>query len=478
MVFLCLFALPFAGFGLFTLATAIQEMLTGTGKSPVWLLLIFGVVFSGIGLGLMCLAIFGSKFLKRQQRAQAEHPAEPWLWREDWAQGRIKGNTRSGMISAWIFAALWNAVAMPMLFVIPQQAAKKPVAYLGLIFPVAGVFLLVRAIRLTLAYCEFGKTYFEMTPVPGVIGGELKGMIQARFPHSPDHGIQLRISCVNRVTSGSGDSQSTSENILWRGETNLSSGQVYPGPAGTSIPVSFHIPWDAQPTETRSPRDTIVWQLEALADVPGVDYHDIFAVPVFRTQQTPAKPDPGTTVATTQRATRPNTLTVVVTETAVGVEFYFPPARNKSFGAGTTVFLLIFSAITFFLAGSKAPIIFPLAFGFFALILLYITVQMWFGTTRVGIGKETLLLQDGYFGGGKVRRFEFSELASISSTIRSQQGGSTGTPYYDIELNLRSRRKATLGRTIRNREEVDWLVEEMRRLTGLQPKAAAAGMAH
>ena len=96
------------------------------------------------------------------------------------------------------------------------------------------------------------------------------------------------------------------------------------------------------------------------------------------------------------------------------------------------------------------------------------------GTTRVGIGQD-LLVQDGLLGGGKVRRFEFSELASIDSKISGQQGGSTGTPYYDIQLNLRNGRKVILGHTIRNKQEVDWLVNEMRRMTGLQTKAASAG---
>jgi hypothetical protein len=474
-VFICVFALPFAGFGLSTLAKAISQIISGTGGSQMWMLLIFGLVFSGVGCGLIFVAFFGAKILKRRNRLQAEHPSEPWLWREDWAQGRIKGNTQSGMISAWVFAVIWNLISAPMLFFIPQEAAKKPVAYLGLSFPVIGVFLLIRAIRLTLAYLEFGKTCFEMSPVPGVIGGDVKGMIQARFPHSPDHGIQLRLSCVNRVTTGSGDNQSTSEHIVWRDEQNLSSAQLYPGPAGTSIPVNFRIPWDAQGTETRGPRDAIVWQLEALADVPGVDYHDVFEVPVFRTAQTPAQRPADAVTTETVSAAKPNTLSAKITETANGTEFYFPAARNKGFAMGTTAFLLIFGSITFFLARSSAPIIFPLAFGFFALILLYIVVQMWLGTTRVGIGGGALLVQNGLLGGGKIRRFAFSELASISSTIRSQQGGGTGTPYYDIELNLRTGRKVTLGRTIKNKQEVDWLIEEMRRLTGLQPKAASAG---
>jgi hypothetical protein len=474
-LFICLFALPFAAFGLFAVVTAVRQMLNGAGTASLWLALIFGFVFSGIGFGLMFAGIYGSKLLKRQQRKQAEHPAEPWLWREDWAQGRIKGSTRSGMIGAWVFAILWNLVSIPMLIFVPQQAAKNPIAYLCFIFPIAGAFLLVRAIRLTLAFLEFGTTWFEMAVVPGVIGGELKGIIQARFPHSPDHGVQLRLSCVHRVTTGSGDSQTTSERIAWRGETNLVSGQLYPGPNGTSIPVYFRIPWDAQATETRTPRDTVVWQLEALADVPGVDYHDVFEVPVFRTAQTPAQPSESESVAAANPAQRPSILTVRVTETAQGVEFYFPAARNKGFAFGTTLMLLICSTITYFIAVSRAPVIFPLAFGFFALILLYVTVQMWMGTTRVGIGNGFLLLQDGLLGGGKVRRFAFSELSSIACVISSQQGGGTGTPYYDIELHLRTGKKTTLGRTLRNEQEVDWLIAEMRRLTRLQAKAARAG---
>jgi hypothetical protein len=93
----------------------------------------------------------------------------------------------------------------------------------------------------------------------------------------------------------------------------------------------------------------------------------------------------------------------------------------------------------------------------------------------VGIGDGKLLLQDGFLGSGKVRQFELSELASIGSKIASQQGGATGTPYYDIELHLLNGRKVTLGRTLRNQQEVDWLIAEMRGLAGLQAKGAAAG---
>jgi hypothetical protein len=477
---LCLFAVPFVLGGLLAISQAIGMTHADNGKMPFWLLLPFGLVFGGIGFGLIFAALYGGRYAQRQQRLEAEHPAEPWLWRADWAQGRANSKTRTSMFAGWVFAIFWNAISMPMAFLVLPAAAKQkgPIAYVGLIFPIVGVFLLVSAIRRTIAFFEFGNTYFEMSTVPGVIGRELKGQIQARFPHSPDHGIHLRLSCVHRVTTGSGNSQSTTENIVWRDEADLASGQLCPGPAGTTIPVDFGIPLDAQPTEKRNARDEFVWVLEALADVPGVDYHDIFEVPVFRTQQTPTQPEVekfATTVAT-QSVTRPSVTTIEVRQKAGGTEFYFPAARNKSFAASTTVFSLIFGSISFFLI-HHAPIIFPLAFGFFSFLLLYITIQLWLGTTRVVIGSGGLTVQSGLLGGGKVRQIPLAEIASISDRITSQQGGATGTPYYDIELSLRDGKKITLGRTVRDKHETEWLVGEMQRLAGLETKTMTAGMA-
>ena len=479
-VLLCLFALPFALGGMFAISQAIHATHPNPGNTPYWPLILFGLVFSGVGFGLMFVALYGGKLVQRQQRLQVEHPTEPWLWQADWAQGRANSKTRGTMVGGWIFAIFWNAVSMPVAFLVVTTAAKQkgPGAFVALLFPVAGVFLLVRAIRQTIAYFEFGKTYFEMTTLPGVIGRELKGQIQARFPHSPDHGVHLRLSCVHRVTTNSGNSSSTTESILWRDEADLSSGQLCPGPAGATIPVSFRIPLDAQPTEKRNSRDEFVWVLEALADVPGIDYHDIFEVPVFRTQQTPAREEADRfgAPAPAQAVSRPAVATIRVSQNAEGTEFYFPAARNKNFATTSTMFLLIFSAVAFFLI-HHAPFIFPLAFGFFALLLLYISAQQWLGTSRVVMSSGGVTVQSGLLGGGTVQRIALSEIASISDRITAQQGGATGTPYYDIELTLRDGKKITLGRSIRDKHETEWLVEEMRRLAAGQAKIMTAGMA-
>ncbi len=472
-----LFAMPFAAFGVFAFSTAVRQLVTGVGKGPVWLGLLFGLIFSTVGFGLMSLPILGPRLRRRAEQQQAEHPSEPWLWRKEWASGRIPSQTRGNMIGAWLFAAIWNSVSAPIVYFVPREASRNPAALIGLLFPLAGIYLLVRAIRQTLAYFEFGKTYFEMAGVPGVIGRDMKGMIQARFPHSPDRGIHLRLSCVNRVTSGSGNSSSTWEHILWRDEADLTSTQIYPGPAGTTIPVDFHIPWSARASENTNPRNQTLWLLEAMADVPGVDYHDIFEVPVFRTQQTPAQPDPDEESIGKHEVAQPQQLTVQVRPDGAGMEFYFPAARNKGFAANTTFFLLLFTGLTYFLLNVRIPRIFGFFCGFFSLLMFYIAVQMWFATSRVVIGNGMLRLQSGLLGGGKVQEFRFADIDSITDKITAQQGNSTGTPYYDIEMRLRNGKTVTLGRTLRDKRETEWLAQEMRRLAGLNAQHMIAGCA-
>lgn len=481
-VLICLFGLPFAGFGLFAFSQAIKLMGAPPGGQSFGYPMMFGVIFSGIGFGLMYLALTGSKRYARMQYLQGEHPTEPWLWRADWAAGRVQSRTQGNAIVIWVGAIFWNLISWSVaIFAVPSAVKQKgPAAYFALLFPAIGIFLLVYAIRQTIAFLEFGKTYFEMANVPGVVGRELKGCIQARFPHSPDHGVTLRLSSVHRYSTGSGDTQTTTENILWRDEAELNSGQLCAGPAGTTIPVAFHIPADAQQTQRLGPRDEFLWLLEAIASVPGVSYHDVFEVPIFRTAQTPTGAEETSEQAVfavhTHEAQRPERLSVQVQQVAEGTEFYFPAARNKNFAVSTTVFAVIFGGTAYGLTHTRAPFIFPLAFGLFGVLLVYFAIQMWLGTTRVVIG-GSLTLQSGLLGGGKVQQIAFSDIATISSKINGQQGGGTGTPYYDIEMTLRDGRKLTLGRSLRDKLETEWLMSEMRRLTGLDRKSMTAGMA-
>ena len=73
-----------------------------------------------------------------------------------------------------------------------------------------------------------------------------------------------------------------------------------------------------------------------------------------------------------------------------------------------------------------------------------------------------------------MREIALSEIASITDRIGAQSGNGTGTPYYDIELNLTNGKKLTLGRSLRDKHEVEWLESEMTRLAGIGEKTMTA----
>jgi hypothetical protein len=80
-----LFLTPFCGVGIFMTVRGLQAAMTGDwGEAGPSLL--FGLLFGGVGFGLLAALFYGRKKQQELERLQGEHPAEPWLWRFDWVR--------------------------------------------------------------------------------------------------------------------------------------------------------------------------------------------------------------------------------------------------------------------------------------------------------------------------------------------------------------------------------------------------------
>lgn len=100
---LVLFLLPFAAVGAFATVQAVLSAALGDwGQAGFFS--IFALTFGGVGFGGMVAALKGRKKLAELEGLKARHPSAPWLWRADWAAGRIEDAGRRNMWSAWIFA--------------------------------------------------------------------------------------------------------------------------------------------------------------------------------------------------------------------------------------------------------------------------------------------------------------------------------------------------------------------------------------
>ena len=461
-----LFLLPFAGTGVVTAVLAVQRASAGNWREALFYGL-FGVTFGGVGIGGIAAALAGARKLKEQAALEARYPAEPWLWRQDWASGRIVDTSRGTVAAAWIFAVFWNLVSFPSAYLGARVAIQegKHVALIGLLFPIAGAGLLIWAIRSTIRYHKYGSSQLQLSTIPGIIGRTLAGTISVPGKLLPAEGYLATLSCIRRETTGSGKSRSTSEDILWQEERRVQ-GTPSRSPSGmvTNVSVAFRLPSDVSPSDSHNPREPVVWRLQLSGEVPGVDYDSTFEVPVFRTE---ASDRPLT--AEEERLTRdplsdtryqqPSGSRIVVTTNRRGTEILFPAARNPGAAVGVTLFLLLWIAAIGFQLYLGAPLLFPVVFGLFGVLILIGAMDLWMGVSRVNVDAGTVTLATGYLWPGKERTFPATEIADVAAKMGMRSGR---TPYYDVVLVKANGKKVHAGRSVRDKREAEWLAEKIK----------------
>jgi hypothetical protein len=482
--FLTLFGLPFLGAGL----AFIYKQLVDNGNHSTFetvASILFGSVFAFIGGGLIYAAVRGYALLAQQAAREEANPLSPWLWRQDWASRRAESQNKKSEITYWVLAVLCNVVTLPFLFGMAQQFERNrnPGVFLLLVFNLLGASLVIKATRATIRHRRFGDTYFEFNTLPFSLGERVAGKIHLKLDTRVEHGIDLRLSCVRKVVSGSGDHSTTNQIILWQADQNVPSGAVGSGPLGRAIPVDFTPPADSPFTSHDNPSDQILWLLHAQADVPGVDYTDDFEIPVFRgaastevarDSESSAFSGPNAFGFATTRSddsgdvAQPAHTKVVVGPSSGGTEFYFPPLRNPGRGLVLFLVMLLWTGVAYVLYQKHAPVFFFIVFGLSDLLIFAGFLHVTFGSARITVRSGEILSRKGIFGLGSARRIQVSDVASIVPVVSAQQGASSGNALHAIRMRLKDGRKITLADEIDSRQEARWVVSQIETLAGLK----------
>ncbi len=203
---------------------------------------VFAAVFGSVGFGLLTFATLAYRKARGDSAVAALHPNEPWLCKQEWADGKINSSAKSFTIVLLVVALFWNAASLPAWFVFPHNVLDKEgnrLALLLLAFPAIGSILILCAVVSALRLRKYGKSVFEMASVPGVIGGQLAGVVRVSKKVEPEEGFRLTLNCIQRVTTSSGDSSSTSENVLWQDEDLIARELPQSDPQQSAIPVLF-----------------------------------------------------------------------------------------------------------------------------------------------------------------------------------------------------------------------------------------------
>jgi len=485
-VFLTLFGLPFLGGGLaFIYAQLVSRRNFGTFEHALGIMI--ASVFVFIGGGLIYLAFRGYALLKQQAAREEANPRTPWLWRTDWSSRRAESQNKKSWITFWVLAIFCNLITLPFLFRIVPNLLRNgdPRAILPLCFNLIGAILIANAVRATIRHRRFGDAYFEFDTLPFSPGECLCGKIHLKLDTSVEHGIDLRLSCVRKVVSGSGDSRSTSQIVLWQADQSVPAGAVGSGPLGRAIPVDFSPPAGSLITNHDNPSDQILWLLHAQADVPGVDYSDDFEIPVFRSAPSSAsatdfatrittgadnfgfaKPEPSD--ANSGTVPQPGHTKVVVSMGSGGTEFYFPAFRNPRRALALFLANLVWAGVAYVLYQQHAPILFFIFFGLSDLILIVGFLHVTLGSSRITVRSGEIISRSGVLRMGRTRRIQVSDIVSIVPVVSMQQGTSSENQLHAIRVRLKDGHKVTLADEIDSRQEARWVVSQIETLAGLK----------
>jgi hypothetical protein len=90
-----------------------------------------------------------------------------------------------------------------------------------------------------------------------------------------------------------------------------------------------------------------------------------------------------------------------------------------------TLFFAVWTAITAFLWAAPAPLIFPIVFGFFDVLIFLGVVDSWLGSARIDADRDGLELAGGMITRGTPVRIATADIESITAATGQVEGAKT-----------------------------------------------------
>ncbi|MDP0496161.1 MAG: hypothetical protein Q7Q73_08125 [Verrucomicrobiota bacterium JB024] len=464
-VFMILFGSVFAGMGLMSLLGVLRQ---GNQDGPVWIAYGGTGLFIVVGLGIMGGGLYAFSRAGQEGKLARQYPTEPWLHNKTWASGRIKDGNLGGTLFLLGFAVFWNLISWGVTggLLSSGELGREPATYLVLLFPLIGVGMAAAAIYQLLRWRKYGTSVFELAEVPGVIGGNLGGLILTKVNIRPEDGFTLTLRSIHQWTSGSGKNRTTHRETLWESEQVLDREAMPEDLSRSALPVLFFIPYSCKPTERLSSSSQNYWELIATAKTPGLDYKATFRVPVFITPESDPDARPPEPDKAAPGDARPAPLPALTAIPGLSVRRDFSGGEVLEFRPLRNFFTLLIPLFiglgmlvgSYFAWNSDMPKIFPVFIALFGLLITYGIASSLLSRVRVTSFPDRLEIH--------VRRLRPSLLKTIPrdqiADIEIKQAMSSGnTVYYNIHLHTTDGQKVTIPTLIKGRREAESFVARL-----------------
>jgi hypothetical protein len=423
-------------------------------------LMIFVVVFGGVGVG-------GLWYAFRKRSTPVDGVAE-WQSKPNWRANRIRSDAKAGVWVLWGFAIVWNLISSPLLFVFRRELEQGNHAiWIGLLFPIVGVGLLLYAFKKTLEWRRFGVTLLRLNPLPGEIGGQVAGYIDVKLPYDPHLKAEYTLSCTHHYWTRSGGKHKSRKDIVWQ-DRQLA--RVESGANGTRLSFVFRTETGTPSTSLES-RDRHAWTISIVAKLPGSDLARNFEIPVYDTRSEPvvqsadvqqsdiavggdeslaaswfaARPQPTLNVSATTSGRGDIDLAddiVQITERGDDLELFYPPFRHRGAAAAFFIVGLVFTAIglAMFLYRSAwgVPLIFPVVFFPVGVLMLFGAIYMFGNSLRVNVSRSGITTMRRVAGMSFANKIGAGDIVAMSKSITMQSSsGNEHRAWYSVKIQRR-----------------------------------------
>ena len=208
------------------------------------------------------------------------HELPLWQTDPDWRDNRIASTARGAMLVRWLFAVAFIGISVPLVLVLPEELADGNwPALIAVLFPLVGVGMLYSAIVRTLEWRRVGRLALVLDPFPGSLAGDVGGSIEVPLRYRGNRRFSVALACSRIYETGSGDSRSTQEKVLW---DRNGIADARPSMTGTRLKFRFQAPDDMPESEAKSD-DYRRWAVRITDADSAKRFDRTFIVPVFRT---------------------------------------------------------------------------------------------------------------------------------------------------------------------------------------------------
>lgn len=436
--------------------------------------LVFVIVFSGIGLTVIFFALKPGHRGTASAGASAELPgsAQPWLENKRWQSNVIYSSIRGQVFVSWFFATICGAVSIQIFNILPKELEKENYAVLiALLFPLAGVALGWKAALDTLRWRRFGRTPLIMDPFPGSIGGDIGGHFDINLPYNPGLSCHITVNCVYSYMSGSGKNRSRHEKVIWQdngiGEVRNGDGN---GSDKTRVYFRFAVPAGLPQSDVRRGSSYHLWRVHASCELPGVDFSHSFEIPVFPTERQSSNQ-----VALSREHDNLKEAAQAELENFIqirhnrnGMELFIPMGKRIGPCVVSSLVGIVFLGAGVGVLVAGGPRILG---GIFVFIGSLCVIG---GIYGLGKALHTQLRPDGiylfkYFLGAIIQKQFIARESIRGLTVKEYMSSNNGrgkTAYYEIKAIANDDKKITLAYRLKGSREAEMLLESIKMLSG------------